>query len=144
MPEAFGGSRTGRERTSQACTDGIARLIYQNTGIIIESDIAAIFSLLFFRRSDYHSMPYISSFDFVRNTEPRATWTFLTKGALFLNDDDDAITWRRSVFVAEHDPSSLANLCLRPAVCLSSSSLEHIRQQRHPNYLCNSTSSADR
>lgn len=79
-------------RTRQARANRVSRFVDQNAGIIVESDVASIFSLLLLMCSDYHSVPYVSSLDFVGDTESGTTRSFLTKRALFLYDNDDAIT----------------------------------------------------
>lgn len=53
--------------TGQSSADRVARFIYQNTGIVVESDVASIFSLLLLVRSDYYGVSDVSSLDLVRN-----------------------------------------------------------------------------
>lgn len=82
----------GGGRTGQSGADGITRFIYQYTGVVVESDVASIFPLLFLVGSYYHGVSDIPSLDLVRDTQSRTARTFLAEGTLFLDNDDNAIT----------------------------------------------------
>lgn len=88
-------NRRTEVRTVQTTPDGLAGLVYQNAGIVVEFDNAAIRALNLLRRPHNNSVPDVTTFDLVRSADrDTATTGLRAEGALLLDDDDDAVTCR--------------------------------------------------
>lgn len=74
--------------TVHSGSNGITRLVYQNTGIIIKLEITSIRPPPLFPHSYDDGVSDISSTDFIRNTDTGLG----AKVTLPLNNDDNAIT----------------------------------------------------
>lgn len=81
-----------RERhTRESRADGIAILVNEDAGIVIESDQASVLSSFFLSSPHHHRVPNISSSHFVRNAQARSAGSFGTERSLLLDDYDDSV-----------------------------------------------------
>lgn len=82
-------SGTRRTLTVHSRSDGIARLVHQNTGIVTKAHDCAILPLQFLLHAHHNGMSDITAADFVRE---RGGGTLGTSGPLLLDDDDYPVT----------------------------------------------------
>ena len=85
-------TRQEERLTVHSGPDWIARLVDQDTGVVIELENRPIRSLCLLRNPNDHSVPDISSTDLVRDTTARRG--FGAEVSLFLNHHDDSVTWK--------------------------------------------------
>ena len=78
--------------TRQSGSDWITSLVDEDASIVIKSDQASIFPLLFLFGAHNNGVSDISSPYFVRDAQAGSTGTFYAKCSLFLNDNDDSVT----------------------------------------------------
>jgi hypothetical protein len=113
----------GSDDTGQTGPDRITIFVDQDASVVIKLDQATIFPALLFSGSDNDGMPHISSSHFVGDAcagRPRA---FGTKGALFLDDNDDSVTYSATALdsnpcCGEVCSPELTDVCCRPFTSL--------------------------
>ena len=79
-------------RTCQSGADRIAVLVDQNTGVVIEFDVAAILPLQLLGRPDHDGMPYVAPPDFVGDAQSASAEGFAAEGFLLLHHHDNSIS----------------------------------------------------
>lgn len=82
----------GAHDPADAGADGLAVLVDQYAGVVAERDDAAVLPLRVVLRAHHDGVADVATADFVGGGNGDAAAGFGTERALFLDDDDDAVT----------------------------------------------------
>lgn len=93
-------SQLGRDDTADSRADGLAGLVDEHAGVVVELDHAAVRPLPLLRCADYDGVSYIASSDLIRGADGDAVAGFGAKVSLFLDDYHYAIAWQLLITVA--------------------------------------------